>query len=118
MQPQNPVTPTILPDRSKTAKPARTSFRLTRRQKEQKGPAEPVDQLSTPAAVGPHTPPPPPPSAAPPAPAALGRFSPVASGPGAALAAVVHDHTSGLERLAVHAVETGLDASIRRAEEE
>ena len=111
MQPQNPVTPTILPDRTKSAKPARTSFRLTRRRKDD---AEPIGAAATPA-----TPPPPPaaPAPMPAAPAALGRFSPVASGPGAALAAATGDHTSGLERLAVHATENGVDAAIRQAEE-
>ncbi|MDX6256042.1 MAG: hypothetical protein QOJ11_2376 [Frankiales bacterium] len=111
MQPQNPVSPTILPDHTKSAKPGRTSFRLTRRRKD--------DTVATaPAAERTTTPPPPPapPAPMPPTPA-LGRFAPVASGPGAALAAAGHDHTSGLERLAVHAATNGVDASIRQAEE-
>jgi hypothetical protein len=107
MQPQNPVSPTILPDRTKSAKPARTSFRLTRRRKDEA-------EATAPAAQAMPAPPPPP---MPPSPPALGRFSPVASGPGAALAAAAHDHTSGLERLAVHAAANGIDASIRLAEE-
>jgi hypothetical protein len=106
MQPQNPISPTILPDRTKSV---RSTGRLFRRRK---------DDVPA-AAAAPATVPPPPPAqpTPPPPPVPLGRFAPVSSGPGAALAATSHEHTSGLERLAVHAAEHGIDESIRRAEE-
>src|SRR5205814_8210020 len=98
MHPHDPVSPTILPGRSnapvKSAKPERQSFRLTRKRKDEPA-AAPSPQ--------PVAPPPPPPAPV------LGKFAPVAAGPGAALAHAA-DHTSGLERLAVHAAENPIDA--------